>query len=306
MSKEFDKHSNCLLCGSSDIRPKKKYTDSYLVACHQCDFIFVERIPSEEELIAHYNNYGRNDFLSPITVKRYHEILDFLEPYRKTNQIIDVGCGIGHFLEVAKERGWEVHGTEYTDDAISICKAKGIKMTQGPLQIDNYSKGQFDVIISIEVIEHINNPNDELKRFNAILRKGGAVYITTPNFNSMSRYYLRNNWSVIEYPEHLSYYTAGTLKQLISHHGFQAKWIKTTGISLTRFTSGFSKSKSSSGNDPIIEQPTELIGNNTKDERLRVSMESNPLMKLGKNAANGLLNIFRKGDNMKGLFEKTQ
>ncbi len=212
-----------------------------MVKCLACSFVFAQRIPTVAELEKHYEGYRRNDYLSPLTIKRYEELLDKLEPYRKTNNLIDVGCGIGYFLEVAKKRGWNVYGTEYTDSAVEICESKGISMKKGELNPDNYPEGFFDIITSFEVIEHINNPCQELLKFNKILRVGGCVYITTPNFNSLLRYVLKQDYSVITYPDHLSYYTPKTLKKVFSDNGFHKKWIKTIGISITLLLSGLKK-----------------------------------------------------------------
>ena len=51
--------------------------------------------------------------LSALTARRYAELLQRLEPLRRTNRILDVGCGDGHFLAAARERGWNVYGSEY-------------------------------------------------------------------------------------------------------------------------------------------------------------------------------------------------
>lgn len=298
----FPKHGNCLLCGSAKLQPMSGYEKCYLTQCGNCGFVFARRIPTAAELEAHYGSYGRNDYLSPITVKRYHEILDFLGPYRQTNRLIDVGCGIGHFAAVAATRGWEVHGTEYTDEAIAICESKGISMQKGVLDPANYPSGSFDVIVSFEVIEHINNPNQEMESFRAILRPGGAVYITTPNFNSYSRRRLGPDWNVIEYPEHLSYYTAASLNRLMKSHGFRKKWIATTGISLTRYQSSVARVSQSPGAGQAAS--TALVGSETSDERLRTALEGSKSLQLAKRAANSLLTVTRLGDSMKGLFEK--
>jgi len=47
-------------------------------------------------LMDHYNQYSRNDYLPPLTVKRYNELLDDMEKYRRTNNLLDVGCGMGN------------------------------------------------------------------------------------------------------------------------------------------------------------------------------------------------------------------
>jgi 2-polyprenyl-3-methyl-5-hydroxy-6-metoxy-1,4-benzoquinol methylase len=164
-----------------------RYLNGDMQKCMDCNFVFASSIPTIEELIAHYNTYTRDDYLSPITIKRYHEILDGFEQYRKTNKLIDVGCGIGYFLEVAKERGWEVYGTEYSERLIGLLREKGITIHEGQLNSKNYEEDFFDVVTSFEVIEHINNPISEINQIGKLIRKGGLVYITTPNFNSLLR-----------------------------------------------------------------------------------------------------------------------
>jgi 2-polyprenyl-3-methyl-5-hydroxy-6-metoxy-1,4-benzoquinol methylase len=150
---QFEK---CLLCGSSALVDLRDYQKDKLCQCQSCSFVFAQAIPTREELEKHYEGYSRNDYLSPITIKRYNELLDYFEQFRKTGKLIDVGCGIGYFLEEAQKRGWEVYGTEYTDEAIKICEHKGIIMKKGVLNPTDFEAESFDVITSFEVLEHIN------------------------------------------------------------------------------------------------------------------------------------------------------
>lgn len=261
--------------------------------------VFSSRNPTPEQLENHYKGYGRNDYLSPITIKRYHEILDAFESVRKTNRILDVGCGIGYFLGVAKSRGWEVYGTEYTESAVKICGGKGITMHSGALNPQNYPTESFDVITSFEVIEHINTPNQETEIIFSLLRKGGYFYVTTPNFNSLLRYYLGPKYNVICWPEHLSYYTPKTLTNLMLNHGFKKVWVKSTGISITRFLT--SNTPQSNAN---LEEGTEFVSAHTNDEKLRTRFESNSLLTFAKKTINFILTLTGKGDALKGLFQK--
>jgi 2-polyprenyl-3-methyl-5-hydroxy-6-metoxy-1,4-benzoquinol methylase len=261
--------------------------------------VFSSRNPSLEELENYYKGYARNDYLSPITIKRYNEILDQFEGVRKTNRLLDIGCGIGYFLEVAKQRGWEVFGTEFTDKAIEICTSKGIKMHKGPLNPDNYPAESFDVITSFEVIEHINAPNPEVSNISKLLRKDGLFYITTPNFNSTLRYYLGPKYNVIGWPEHLSYYTPSTIERLMKRHALKKVYIQTTGISITRF---LSSKKPTTAEE--TREGTPFIAENTHDEKLRNRFESNLMLSIVKKSINGILSILGKGDALKGLFKK--
>ena len=291
--------NTCILCGSKKLIPMKGYEHVSLCSCNDCGMTFSQSNPSLEELENYYKGYSRNDYLSPITIKRYNEILDQFESVRKTNKMLDVGCGIGYFLEVAKMRGWEVHGTEYTDEAIRICESKGILMKKGGLDSAQYEKESFDVITSFEVIEHINNPNQEINHMHALLRSGGLFYLTTPNFNSLLRYYLGPKYNVIGWPEHLSYYTPSTINKLMKKHQFKKVFIQTTGISITRF---LTSNKPATAEE--TREGTAFIAADTQDEKLRKSFETNKILGLAKKTINGLLSLSGKGDALKALFQK--
>jgi 2-polyprenyl-3-methyl-5-hydroxy-6-metoxy-1,4-benzoquinol methylase len=293
---EYREHKQCLISGSKNLKPLKGYEKHFLVKSRPVGFVFCSRIPTQEELIKHYEGYSRNDYLSPITVKRYHELLDEFEKYKKTGKILDVGCGIGLFLVEAKKRGWEVHGTEFTDKAIEICKGKNIIMRQGKLDPGWFNEGMFDVVVSFEVIEHINNPIEEIKNINKILRDGGLFYFTTPNFNASERYFLKADYNIIGYPEHLSYYTKRTINYLLSNNNFKKKKLKSTGISFTRIRASFKKK-----GDELLISPA-----STTDEKLRVTLEKSKLSLRFKQSINGMLNLFGLGASIKGWYEKSK
>ena len=287
-------HQNCLVCNSTNITPMSGYEESYLVKCANCTFVFAQKIPTEKELNDHYSKtYTREDYLSPITVKRYHELLDRFEAYRSTNRILDIGCGVGYFLDVAKERGWDVYGTEFTDESMKINSAKGFKMNQGKLDANKYESSSFDIVTSFEVIEHIHNPREEITQVKTILRSGGLFYCTTPNFNSLSRWQLKEKWNVIVFPEHLSYYTPKSMHQLLSSFTMEKKEVLTTGISITRFKKSHDKT--------IIESH---ITGESSDEKLRVQMESKWYMGLIKGIINSSLTLFGIGDSLKVMYVK--
>lgn len=282
----------CPLCGSKDLHEVKEYSHQHLVKCRNCGFVFSRKIPSDEDLAYVYNTFFIiQQSVSPITVKRYHEMLDYFEPFRKNNNIIDVGCGDGYFLDEAKKRGWNVYGTEYMDSKVEFCRQKGINMSQGILNLANYAPGFFDVIVSIEVIEHINNATEEIKNFNSILRKGGIVYLTTPHYNSLSRHVFHGKWNVISYPSHLSFYTKKPLRRLFESSGFSLVRFATTGLSISQAKLSLGKKD---GQDASA----------ASDASMREAIEGNRLLQLGKKFANFILTVFNMGDTIKAVFVK--
>lgn len=283
--------TRCPTCSSSKVNELTQYQEDFLAQCQNCTFVFSWKIPTTEELTKHYNSYNRHRYYSPITIKRYHTLLDQFEAYRKTNNILDIGCGGGVFLLEAKKRGWNVYGTEYTMEGVKFCAQKGIHMHQG-LNPSNYGHPEnfFDVVTSLEVIEHMPSAKDEVASYYQLLRPGGIVYLTTPNFDSISRRLAKEKWNILEYPEHLCYYTRKTLSFLFQSAGFKRIDFSTTGISFDRL-------KRNVG-------PINFSNDKKNDEKLRVLAEEKPLFRLAKKITNSLLTLTSKGDTLKAIFMK--
>jgi len=284
-------HQQCLLSGSTDLQPLKGYPG--LVKSRPLGFVFEKRIPGSEELQKHYAGYSRNDYLSPVTIRRYQELLDFFEPYRRTGKILDLGCGVGYFLEEAARRGWQVYGTEFTDEAVRICRDKGIQMKQGRTTADMFPQDSFDIITSFEVIEHINYPLEEMNCIRRFLRHGGLFYCTTPNFNALERYRLKAAYRVIAYPEHLSYYTPHTFHYLMRRNGMKKIFLRTTGLSISTLL-GDKKTQGAAG----------AVSADSKDEKLRESLDSGKFMRLVKSVLNALLSFSGLGNSLKAAYVK--
>lgn len=265
-----------------------------LLKCTACGFVFMENIPTEHELTEYYKNYSYSGdyYISPITMHRYNQLLDEFEKYRVKNRILDIGCGLGYFLEVAKNRGWDVYGTEFSESAVKICESKGINIFKGQTQNSRFPDEYFDVVTSFEVLEHLNEFTLELKETHRILSVNGLFYCTTPNFNAFARHILKDNYNVICYPEHLSYFTSSTLKKLLYRHNFKCEVIKTTGFSVTAILNAINKNKE------------KAFTSNSTDEVIRSKFETRWYLNLLKYSINFLLNFTRTGASLKGYFIK--
>ncbi|MFZ1688182.1 MAG: class I SAM-dependent methyltransferase [Flavobacteriales bacterium] len=284
-------HAGCPLCGSPQRVPSRLYAHHHLVRCARCGFRYAQRIPSVGELQRMYSDYGTVRDLSPITAKRYDELLARFAQYRSTGRILEVGCGGGLFLDRAQGAGWSTYGTEFDGAVVSEVKARGHTMHLGPLIGHPWPAEHFDVVVSIEVAEHLIHPLDDLREMVRLLRPGGALYVTTPNFNSISKWLAHGKWTIINYPEHISFFTPRTMHSALGSLGMRRKWVRTTGISLNRF-------RRARGKTDIT---TDGISN---DEQLRRTIEKRPVLKFVKHAVDGLLDLTGKGDTLKVFYEK--
>lgn len=280
----------CPVCGSVRKRRIAAYAAHHLARCVDCAMVHTAQEPTTDELQAYYGSYPVHADVSPITLKRYDELLDRFERWRHHGRILDVGCGAGNFLERAALRGWEVHGTEYGARALEACRAKGISIIEGPLDPANYPPGHFDVTCSFEVIEHVTHPLPELGRLTQVTRPGGLLYVTTPNFRCVGRWMAGPHWSVVNYPEHLNYFTPRTLKRLAKGHGLRTAWVKTTGIDFIRLRAR---------HDMARAERDQVRGG---QEDLRERLETRPFLRFAKAALNIVLSVLGIGDHMKAAF----
>jgi 2-polyprenyl-3-methyl-5-hydroxy-6-metoxy-1,4-benzoquinol methylase/glycosyltransferase involved in cell wall biosynthesis len=288
----------CPLCASRQIAALPGYEAAHLRQCRACAFVFAGRRPSTEQLRRQYDGYGLADSESAVTARRYEELLDEFEAYRRTGRILDVGCGEGGFLMAAAARGWEVHGTESTEGALTRNRARGIAMTLAPAAPGDLPAAAFDVVTAFEVVEHLGDPRAEAALIAASIRDGGLLYVTTPNFASASRRILGADWNVIEYPEHLGYFTVPTLTRWLRDAGFAPLRVTTTGVSPGRLAQGLRRR-------PAGGPPPPRAAAATGDERLREGIERSPALRIAKRTVNAALGALRAGDTLKGRFERT-
>lgn len=294
------RHEHCFVCKLPGLVPIKKFEHVYLVKCSHCGMIFSSEIPSKERLQNYYGLYLTSDVMPAILVKRYNELLDQFEPYRKTNNILDFGCGNGFFLDEAKKRGWNVYGAEFDPRYVANCSRKGIHTYQVPVTKADFGATEFDVITCIEVIEHLVDPSVEVNLFYELLREDGLLYITTPNFNALSLKIAGSDWSVVTFPEHLSYFTTDTLKYLCTRHHLEALSIESSGISIERLSvamktklSRLMKSEEKRASIDIHE-----------DQKISEFMEHLSLLRFLKKKSNALLSMASMGDTLKACFIK--
>ena len=294
--------TECSVCGNRDLNFLKGYEELFLLKCIKCNFIFDQRVASPKELDDYYNvsTYSGLKPIPEATINSFHKLLDYFEKFKGTGNILDLGCGQGNFLVEAKKRNWNVYGSEFSQSATDICQERGIKMHQGEFIKEIFEDIKFDVITSFDVIEHINNPNNFMSVVNHKLKDKGVAYCTTPNFNSLLRFFEKNRFKMIVYPVHISFYTKQSIRYLGKLNNLKAIKIKTTGLDLGRLVEVFKPVKE--GNS--LEPNKHFFVNNEINESMRTRADSSLFFKFIKSLINYILSVSGTGDHLKVLWQK--
>lgn len=109
----------------------------------------------------------------------------------KGKKVLDVGCGTGFFSYLAAKKGAQVLGIDYSKKGIEIAKEKYQHRNLEFKKLDVIEiKEKFDVVVSIGVIEHMDDPFQILKFLKNRLNSDGKIIITTPNWTNPRGYVL--------------------------------------------------------------------------------------------------------------------
>lgn len=136
--------------------------------------------------------------------------------------VLDVGCGNGDFLSLARDMGWVAKGIDMDPTAVKVARERGLDVQCVNVEeLAVTSEGQFDVITLSHVIEHVHRPVDLLKTLHSMLKPGGVLWLETPNLYSLGHSRFGANWRDLDPPRHLVLFTPDALRRALKEAGFE-------------------------------------------------------------------------------------
>jgi|688.fasta_scaffold241101_2 2-polyprenyl-3-methyl-5-hydroxy-6-metoxy-1,4-benzoquinol methylase len=231
----------CSLCGNNDAELKMVKDGFHIVECQVCTLVYVNPRLSQEAYESTYNSENYGHIIDKLSLESHSyrkerfgkERIELIESYLSkdaSKRVLDIGSASGFFLEAANEAGWDSIGLELTQSAVEFSKARGIDVRQTTLDKSSFTPGSFSAITMFDVLEHIPEPLDTLRKIHALLEENGLVYIYVPNWNSASRLLMGKAAHFIWPTHHLTYFTPLTLSRALSSVGFKIEKIETQGL----------------------------------------------------------------------------
>jgi 2-polyprenyl-3-methyl-5-hydroxy-6-metoxy-1,4-benzoquinol methylase len=119
---------------------------------------------------------------------RERVILDVLRPLRPKrgwSRILDVGCGDGLFFDRLAELGTVVEGVEPAAELVSAEAARRGRITIAPFDAAFQPSAPYGLILMLDVVEHLDRPDDALRHALDILEPDGVILVTVPAFRAL-------------------------------------------------------------------------------------------------------------------------
>ncbi|MCX6007719.1 MAG: class I SAM-dependent methyltransferase [Chloroflexi bacterium] len=232
----------CVICGSeasillfrqtfSEMSSGSLLKGYDVVVCASCGFGFADHIPDQANFDAHYRDMSKYEYQdqggqeTEYDLIRFQAMSEAISPFLPSSNahLLDIGCATGRLLASFKEKGYNnVIGL----DPSPVCaraaqRLYGIRVLTGSLSnITEVMAAELplDCVILSGVLEHIRDVEQALLRIRGLLAEGGLLFIEVPDATDFAR------WPDAPFQqfstEHINFFSAISLKNLMTHYGF--------------------------------------------------------------------------------------
>lgn len=177
---------------------------------------------------SHYNLHQHNLY--------WNALLDLILKYKKEGKLLEIGCAYGYFLRVA-ENFFETYGVDISQHAIEYAKnvTNNTDLIVGDAEmildtIVEKNKHKFDVVVALDVLEHLSNPSATIEIIHKLLSNEGYFVFKVPNTSciDLKIYSLMGKkelWHGYKDKGHISLLKLREWKQILENVGFEYRLI---------------------------------------------------------------------------------
>ena len=233
----------CPACGHGESRYVFEVAGFAHVRCGRCETLFVAELPPPERVEATY--------LAP----DYHSSAEGQESRMRAEgdaraavlrkfgcrDVLEIGCGPGHFLDAVRELGMQVEGVDRARTAAGP-RARGHLVHDCWLQDLGPVTPRFDAVAMWEVIEHLPDPHTLLQQARRWLRPGGFLALSTPSSSGVPARTLGPRFPMVCPPDHLALFSRRGLATLLGRARFDpVRWTSFSGLGREQLQRGFQR-----------------------------------------------------------------
>ena len=252
------KHVVCPTCGPNAKRRAifEREDGITFYSCVECNIEYASPRLNDESLLelyegddwrdeAYYDNWSFNEWQKNkgkdfyLVQENIRLVKKFLEP---ESSILDVGCDIGLTVKTLEKNNFYAEGIEISQVGSRIAKnITGINVHNTKLENFMPDK-QFDGLLLLDVLEHLDNPIEVLENCYDVLKKKGYLFIHTPHHRGLGTRYkkflhrkgIKKDYKHFGFPAHLYAFDKKSLNQMLKYSGFQTIHFESWSNQLTR------------------------------------------------------------------------
>jgi len=202
-----------------------------ILQCHNCGYVFADIHITNDDLNAYYNNnyfsgkeYSNYEASRNIIQKNFKNRLKvlnrFISPSNHGN-LLDIGCAYGFFLDCARSFFSSIKGIDITEEGTKFARERlNLDIITGDFIKHDFIDQKFDVVCMWDTIEHLKNPQLFLDKISTLVDSGGWLALTTGDIESLNARIRKDKWRHLKPPEHLHYFSKGTISKFLNNYGF--------------------------------------------------------------------------------------
>ncbi len=220
----------CICCGSLALRPAYAARSFGITRCSSCG---LGRTILEKDF--DFEKYYTEDYFQGAVEDGYADYAGSEEILRlefrgtlehqlaagcRKGVLLEFGCAYGFFLMEAAPFFERVEGIELSADAVRFCQSRALNVVRGMVD-QSTLRGPYDVAVGLDVIEHVPEPHETVKRIAERLNPGGLLLMTTGDWGSLLARVMGPKWRLMTPPQHLSFFTPRSMRLMLEAAGLR-------------------------------------------------------------------------------------
>ncbi len=218
--------TQCTICSSTRPHLLCRKNGAGYYCCPECRVIFQHPAPPPDAMISYadteYEGGVYREYVEAREMKLEHfrRRLERLLSRVNRGRLLDIGCSCGYFMEVAAASGFEVEGLEFSRAAIAAADPS-IRPRIYCSSVDEFESSQsYDLITAFDLIEHVPQPKDFLRKVRRLLAPGGWLAMATPDAGHSLRYLMGSSWPMLQPMQHLTIFSRRAMRLALEEAGF--------------------------------------------------------------------------------------
>lgn len=147
---------------------------------------------------------------------------EYAKKFVKDKKVLDYGCGSGYGSHMLSETAASVTGVDISKEAVDFAAQEYQSLNLNFKTIPELGNEKFDVITSLQVIEHVPDDKEYSLALKQLLNPGGILIISTPDKKHRLFNYIQQPWNIF----HLKEYTPQSLEKLLKKYFKQVEILK--------------------------------------------------------------------------------